>query len=309
MKIVAVDPVTLFPEHVAILKSLGEFIQYDTEHTDDQEALDRLKDADMVVLYGAHIPGEIISQLDTTKLIIVCAAGYDWVDIASAKKKGIVVTHCPGSNGEAVSEFTFGLLLEAARNSFDAAKRAATGEYSHAGYRGKELRGKTLGIIGYGTIGKRVAEIAQTGFDMKVISTNSKSTRGDLENLLKNSDFISINAPSNEHTKNLIGKKELALTKKGVVLVNTGRGAVIDEEALYESLKSGHIHGAGLDVMHVEPFVKDHRLFSLPNVVITPHIAYNTEETDFRLSAQIAEIAQSFVEGNTKYVIAEMKIS
>ncbi|MBI1862854.1 hypothetical protein HYS00_01900 [Candidatus Microgenomates bacterium] len=306
MNIVAVDPVRIFPEHATILRSLGDVTIYDTEHKDSTEAFERLRDAEIIILYGAHIEGEVIEKLDKAKLIIVCAAGYDWVNIGAAQKKGILVTHCPGSNGEAVAEFTIGLIIEAARNFYDAAKMASQGIFSKD-YHGVELKGKTIGIIGYGTIGKRVAEIAQRAFGMNVLTTNSKSSRADLVLLLTNSDFISINAPSNAHTRNMIGQKELALTKKGVVLVNTGRGAVIDEDALYDALRSGHIHGAGLDVMQTEPFIKDHKLFSLPNVIITPHIAYNTEETDFRLSAQIAEIAKSYIDGNTKYVIPEMK--
>lgn len=306
MKIVVVDSVRLFPQDIATLRSLGEYVQYDTECKDDSELFERLKDAEIIIVYGTRISDEMIAKLDKAKILIACAAGYDWVNIDAAKKKGILVAHCPGNNSEAVAEFTLGLLIMASRNAFDAARKATAGEYSQD-YHGAELQERTLGVIGYGTIGKRVTEIAKNAFNMQIIPINSASTRQDLEKLLTSSDFISINAPSNEKTKNMIGADEFKLMKDGVVLVNTGRGSIIDEDALYDALKSGKVHGAGLDVMQTEPYIKGHKLFQLPNVIITPHIAYNTEETDLRLSAQVAEIAKSFVEGNPKYIIPEMK--
>ncbi len=167
-----------------------------------------------------------------------------------------------------------------------------------------ELHEKTIGIIGYGRIGKRVGEIAEKGFGMKILFANSSTSREEFENLLKTSDVISINAPLNEKTKGLIGIKEFNLMKTGIVIVNTGRGAIIDEIAFAKSLKSDKVSAAGLDVLKDEPMNLKSPLFSFPNVVITPHIAFNTKESTKRLSKIVTDNIINFLEGHPANVVS-----
>ncbi|MCR4329040.1 MAG: hypothetical protein NUV65_00665 [Candidatus Roizmanbacteria bacterium] len=306
-KIVAVDPIFLFPKHTKLLKEFGELVTFDTVPKNSSEILNRIKGADIVIDYWTALPKEVLENLKNTKMICSASAGYEWIDIETASKKGITITHCPGHNCEAVAELTIGLMLSALRHICKAVNETRGGSYKPAGYKSKELKDKTLGIIGYGTIGKRVAEIAEKGFGMKVLFTNSKSTPADLKKLLKVSDIISVNAPLNDKTKNLLGKYEFDLMKEGVIFVNTGRGAIVDETALFNSLKSGKIYAAGLDLLADEPYKKDNPLFKLQNVVITPHIAWNTEEADYRLSAQVVEIISAFVSGKPVYIVPEQR--
>lgn len=306
-KIVAVDPILLYPEHTKLLKEFGELTTYDTVPKNSREIIDRIKGADIVIDYWTALPKEVMENLKNTKMICSATAGYDWIDVKTASKKGIIITHCPGHNSESVAEFTIGLMLSALRRMCKAVNETREGFYKPSGYKSKDLKDKTLGIIGYGTIGKRVAEIAEQGFGMKILFTNSSSTRGNLEKLLKESDCISVNAPLNNKTRNLLGKHEFDLMKDGVVFVNTGRGAIVNETALFNALKSGKMYAAGLDMLANEPFEKNNPLFKLQNVIITPHIAWNTEESDYRLSAQVVEIISAFISGKPIYIVSEQR--
>lgn len=304
-KIVALDPILLFEEHQQILNDLGELVMYDSVPTSNSEIVRRLKGAEIVIDFWTALPKNVIDQLPQTKMICSAAVGCDWIDVGACQRKGIAVTHCPGHNCESVAEHTLALILSALRKINQATNDTHHGRYHPSGYKGMELQGRTLGVIGYGAIGKRVAEIAQHGFGMKILFTNSTSSRKDLEKLLRVSDVISINAPLNEQTKNLIGANEFNLMKKDVVLVNTGRGGIIDEQALVQAIKSGKVFAAGLDILTVEPFEKNNPLFDFPNVIITPHSAWNTIETDYRLSAQVTEIVSAFIHGQVFYQVTE----
>lgn len=306
-KIVCVDPIVLFPEHIKTLRKLGELVLYDTAPKNNEEIIDRIKNADVVVDFWTALPVEVIEKLDKPKMICSAAAGYDWIDVKVATQKGITVTHCPGHNAESVAEHAIGLMLGAMRLSWKSSDEVKNGKFTPEEYKGKELKGKTVGIIGYGSIGKRVAEILEKGFGAKITYINSSSSRDDLERLLKESDFISVNAPLNDKTRNLISYKEFALMKPGVVFVNTGRGAIVDEEALLENLKNGRVFAAGLDILAKEPFETSNLLLSQPNVLVTPHIGWNTEETEYRLSAQVVEIVTAFVQGKPIYIVPEQR--
>lgn len=307
MKIVAVDPILLFPEHIKSLKKLGELVLHDTAPKDNSEVIRRITNANVVIDFWTALPTEVINELSTTKMICSAASGYNWIDVETATQKGITVTHCPGHNSESVAEHTVGLMLAAMRLTCKSANEAKSGKFTPADYKGKELKGKTVGIIGYGSIGKRVAEILEKGFGAQAIHINSTGSRTDLEKLLRNSDFISVNAPLNDKTKNMLGEHEFKHMKPGVVFVNTGRGAIVDEGALFKGLLSGKVFSAGLDVLAKEPYNTNNPLFSLPNVVITPHIGWNTQETDYRLSAQVVDIVTAFVSGKPIHIISEQK--
>lgn len=168
-----------------------------------------------------EMPAKVISAAPSLKMICVAATGYEWVDMNESKQRNIVVSNSPGYSTEAVAEHTIGLLLRSIRNASMAEKELLSGNWDPAKYKGKELKGKTLGIIGYGSIGCRVAEIVENGFNMNILYVNASSTKDDINKLLKESDFISVNAPLTEKTKGMISNNEFALMKKNVVIVNT----------------------------------------------------------------------------------------
>ena len=306
-KITCVDPIILFPEHINALKKLGELIMYNAAPKSNDEIFNRIQDTDVVIDFWTALPKKVIEKLNQTKMICSAAAGYDWIDVKTATAKGITITHCPGHNAESVAEHTVGLILGAMRLSWKASSEVRNGKFTPEEYKGKELKGKTVGIIGYGSIGKRVAEILEKGFGAKITYTNSSSSKDELEKLLEESDFISVNAPLNDKTRNLISHKEFTLMKPGVLFVNTGRGAIVDEEALLENLKNGKVFAAGLDILEKEPFETTNPLLSQPNVLVTPHIGWNTEETEYRLSAQVLEIVTAFIRDEPIYIIPEQR--
>lgn len=304
MKIVSVDKVFLHPEHINELKKLGEVVIYN-DVPDEAEGIKRIKHADIVIDNWFEMPATVISAAPKLKLIAVAATGYEWTDLQQANKQGITVCNAPGYATEAVAEHTMGLLLSATRLTSPSQIDIRRGIWKPTVYKGKELKGKTLGIIGYGTIGRRVAKIAKSGFGMNILYVNSSSSQQDFEHLIRESDMISINAPLTDKTKDMVGSKEFKLMKPGVIIVNTGRGAVIDEEALIKTLKTGKIFAAGLDVLVTEPMKNTDLLFGFPNVVITPHIAFNTEDSEYRCSQIVTENIKKFLEGHPQNVVSQ----
>ena len=303
MKIVSVDKVVIYPEHVRELEKFGEVVIYNNI-PDEKEGIKRIKDADIVIDNWYEMPAKVISSAPKLKMICVAATGYEWIDLNETRKRGIVVSNSPDYSTEAVAEHAIGLLLHSIRKASEAEREIVNGKWTPIKFKGKELRGKTLGIIGYGSIGKRIAEIAKKGFNMKILYINTQSSRTSFEKLLKDSDFISINTPLTKKTKGMISKKEFNLMKKGVSIVNTRRGAVIDEILLINNLKSGKIFAAGIDVFSEEPIEKKHPFFKNPNVTITPHIGFNTEEAEYRLSQIIVDNIKNFVEGHPIHVVS-----
>ncbi len=303
MKIVSADKVYLYPEHRKNLKQLGEVVIYN-DVPDEQKGIRRIKDADIVINNWLEMPARVISAAPKLKMICVAATGYEWIDLAQSRKQSITVCNTPNFSTDAVAEHAIGLLLTAIRLASKAQVDIRKGTWDPLAYKGKELKGKTLGIIGYGTIGRRVAEIAKNGFNMNILFVNSSSSRQDFEKLLHRSDVISINAPLTNKTRGMVGKKEFQLMKNGVVLVNTGRGAIIDERALMDNLTSGKIFAAGLDVLSNEPMKKTDPLFAYPNVVITPHIAFNTEESEYRCSQIVTDNIKKFLGGHPQNVVS-----
>lgn len=309
MKIVSADRLYLTKEDQTKLSNASDFTYYTDRPKNDEDLLKRIGDAEVLLTWGS-ISDTVVSALSNVKMICMAVVGYhNFINVKLATEKGIKVTYCPGHNSTAVAELNINLMLMAARHVVPAIEDLKTGKFSadYQKYRGKELHGKTLGIIGYGTIGKKIGEIAKA-FGMKVIGINSRSARSEIEDLLKNSDFISCSLPINETTQGFIGAKEFNIMKKGVILVNTGRGATINEAQLIANLKSGKVYAAGLDVMQEEePFDLSSNLFKLPNVVITPHIAFDSLETDVRLSNQVTEIASAYVKGKLLFQVPEQQ--
>lgn len=240
-----------------------------------------LRGVDALLLRPGIISKRVIDATDRLKIIAVHGAGVDQVDIQAATAKGVFVTNVPGGNANAVAELTFGLILSVIRGISRADRLVREGKWEEARFLGTELRGKTMGIIGLGRIGSRVAKIAKA-FGMKILTYDpyiSQERVGkvgvtsvNLETLLKESDVVTIHVPLTEETMGMIGKRELKLMKRSAILINMARGAIVDEVALYEGLKKGIIAGAALDVLKEEPPSPNNPIFQLENVVITPHM-------------------------------------
>ncbi|MEK7581823.1 MAG: NAD(P)-dependent oxidoreductase [Patescibacteria group bacterium] len=261
------------------------------------------------VFVDSIIDSEVISKLPNLKMIATRSTGYDHIDMETAKKNGIVVTNVPAYGENTVAEFTFALLLTLSRKIFESHHRIKEeGSFNLNGLRGFDLKGKILGVVGTGRIGVHVIKIAK-GFDMKVIANDTFPNKDlakemgfeyvSLEEVLEKSDVITLHVPYIKETHHLINKNNTKLIKKGAYLINTSRGSIVETEALVGALKNGNLAGAGLDVLEEEGAIKDelnfltqghpeehnlktiladHVLIDMPNVVITPHNAFNTFE-------------------------------
>ena len=303
MKIVSIDKVKLLPEHVEELKKYGTLVLYTSTPKNITEVKKRISDADIVIDNVFEMSKEIISCCKNLKLICVFGTGYDFIDLEESKKRNILVCNAHKYATESTAEHTFGLILNSVKLSSRAERDLRNGIWSPHNYRGIELKNKTLGIIGYGNIGKRVAEIAVKGFDMKILFVNTKSSRDDLKKLLMNSDIISVNASLNNKTRSILSSAEFQLMKHGVVIVNTGRGAIIDTQALINNVRSGKVFSVGLDVFDKEPIQLDNPLLSLENVALTPHIGFKTIESEFSVSQIVTNNIISYIKGNVRNII------
>lgn len=290
-----------------------------------------LPSADTEVLsIHAHstIDKETLKKLPNLKYIQTRTAGSDHIDLAECKKQGIVVSYAPGVNSTSVAEFVFVLLLSLVRNLTMACAQCAKGGFAEGGYTGTELAGKTIGIVGTGAVGAKAAMIAQ-GFGMKVlaydVNKNPKLAKYksiqyvSLKDLLKQSDIISLHVPLLPETKHMINAKTIASMKKGVVLINTARGAVVDTPALVSALKSGKIAGAGLDVLEDElvlrknlqktlskqkrQMYKDMQSMMGKNLLVTPHVAYSSVESNRRILDSALNDIGLFIKGKLKNII------
>ena len=255
------------------------------------------------------IDAEVLGAGKTLKIVANRAVGLDNVDVREATRRGIAVSNTPGVLHESCADFTFGLILAAARNIAYGDRQVRAGAwkvFDQSPYLGVDVFGATLGIIGLGQIGQALARRAR-GFDMRVLyrsrTRNAEaeerlgvSWTPDLPGLLRESDFVSVHVPLMPETRRLIGQTELGLMKRGAILINASRGGTVDTDALYEALASGALGGAALDVTDPEPISSDHPLLSLPNVVITPHISSGSVAT-VRNMAMIA--ATNIVEALT----------
>ncbi|OGV55910.1 MAG: phosphoglycerate dehydrogenase [Lentisphaerae bacterium GWF2_52_8] len=240
---------------------------------------------------------ELIDCAPNLKVIAIAAVGTANVDIDYATEKGILVMNTPGKNTNSAAELTMALLLSAVRKLQLAHQNMQRGAWDRHQFSGVELMGKTIGIIGLGNVGHRVAKFA-LGFDMRVLAydpyisdetfVRNRAEKTDLETLVKNSDVISVHTPKNKETSGMLGAREIAMMKKGVFILNAARGGIINEPALLEALKSGQVAAAGIDTWNEEP-PKDNPFKDIPNVVMSPHIGASTEEAQRRIGETIAE--------------------
>lgn len=279
--------------------------------TDEDNLTTEAKDADVIMVVYAKITEKIINSATKLRGIVRYGIGVDNIDLKAASKQKIPVANVPDYSIGTVADHAFALLLALNRKLLLADNVIRSGKWGvwtspSPKLMGVDLEGKTLGLIGIGKIGSAVAARAK-GFGMKVIAYDPYIPKEaaeklgielvDLETLLKNADFVSIHSPLTNETRGMIGEKELKLMKKTAYIINTARGPIIQEEALYKALKNGWIAGAGLDVYEKEPPDKNNSLFKLENVVLTPHIAYYTQEAIWRLEMTAVEEAIRILQG------------
>jgi D-3-phosphoglycerate dehydrogenase len=274
---------------------------------DDPRVKNWPEDADGVMVRMTKIRAEDLARAKKLKIICKQGVGYDSIDVEAAKKHGIPVCRTPGVNSEAVAEMAMTLGLSVARRTAEMDRMIRAGaKIERPKLLGVEMWQKSVGVVGMGNIGTRIAKKWRGAFDAKIIGYDpyvegwkdiAHRKVSNLQEMLPEVDLLTLHVPLNQETKHLISKRELALMKKTAILVNTSRGGIVDEAALYEALKSGHLFGAGLDVWETEPPPKDHPLLELPNVAATPHAAGGTHDTQVRSSMQVAQQVVEVLQG------------
>lgn len=295
---------SLSTEGISLLKSIDAF------HVDVQTGLTPAQLLEVIPNYHAllvrsstQVTKEVIEKGTQLRLIGRAGIGTDNIDVAAALKAGIKVMNTPDGNTVTTAEHAISLLMSLARNIPQATASLKAGQWEKSAYKGTEIRGKTLGLIGFGKIGSIVASLAQ-GLQMKVVAhdpllTTEKAAEHKIslsffDDLLAQSDFISIHAPLIPKTHHLINAEAFSKMKKGVFLINAARGGIVDENALLMALESGKVKGAALDVFEQEPPAKDYALLGHPRVIATPHLGASTTEAQDRVALQLAEQTYGF---------------
>lgn len=316
MKIVILDGICVNPGDLSWedMSKLGELTIY--ERTAPQQVVERCVGAEAVITNKVMITDEVMAALPQLKYVGILATGYNVVDIDAAHRRGITVTNIPAYSTDSVAQMTFAHILNITNRVEHYAMEVREGKWSaHPDFCYwntplPELAGKTLGIVGLGNTGMRVACIAHA-FGMDVFAMTSKNAAGlpegiqktTLQGLLATSDILSLHCPLNDETFHLINAQTIAMMKRGAILINTGRGPLVDEEAVAKALDEGQLMAYGADVMAQEPPQKNHPLFSHPHAFLTPHIAWATREARERLIVIAANNLKAFAEGEKLNVL------
>lgn len=306
MKIVVLESMAVNPGDLR-WDWLSEFGDVDIypRLADPDETARRLKDAEVVLLNKTPVNGSLLDKCPKLKLICVLATGYNVIDCGAARERGVTVCNVPAYGTTAVAQFTFGLLLEICHQISHHDRLVHSGRWSSCpdfcfwDTPQMELAGKTLGIIGYGRIGQAVGKIAEA-FGMKVLAYSRKGgfpNYAPLNQLLAESDIVSLHCPLTPETTGLINRETLARMKDGAILLNTSRGQALDEEAVAEALKTGKLRAAAVDVAASEPIPADSPLLTAPNCVITPHMAWAPKESRQRILDTTAQSIRCFLAG------------
>lgn len=315
MKIVILDAYAANPGDLSWdeFAALGDLTVYDRTAPEDVAA--RIGDAEVVFINKVRLTDDIFAACPNLKLVSILATGYNIVDLAAAKRRGITVCNVPGYSTRAVVQMTFALLLEICQQ---------VGLHSGAVHTGRwqtcpdfcfwdrpliELDGKTMGIVGYGAIGSAVGTVAQAlGMKLLVTARHEKPVPEgarfvSLPELLAQSDVVSLHCPQTAENARMIDAGALAQMKDGAILLNTARGGLLDEQAVADALRSGKLLAAGMDVVSAEPIRADNPLLTAPNCFLTPHIAWAPLETRRRLQAISAENLRAFLAGKPQNVV------
>ncbi len=294
--------------------SFGELVLHDS--TSPDQVIERLKGAQVAISNKIMIDADTFAACPELKLVLVTATGTNNVDLAAAREHGVTVCNCQGYGTPSVAQHTLLLLLALATRLPDYQKAVQQGLWQKSSqfclldFPIVELEGKTLGLLGHGELGSAVARLAEA-FGMRVLlgqipGRPARADRLPLEQLLPQIDALTLHCPLNEHTRNVLGARELQLLKPQALVVNTARGGLIDEQALADALRSGHLGGAASDVLSVEPPVSGNPLLAddIPRLIITPHSAWGAREARQRIVSQLIENTRAFFAGAPKRVVS-----
>ena len=300
---------------LSALRNSFSDLQLCAQTTPDQ-VIERLQGASVAISNKIMLNAETLAACPELKLILVAATGTNNVDLAAARAHGITVSNCQGYGTPSVAQHTIMLLLALATRLSDYQKAVGEGRWQQAkqfcllDFPIVELEGKTLGLLGHGELGGAVARLAEA-FGMRVLlgqlpGRPARADRLPLDELLPQIDALTLHCPLNEHTRNFISTRELALMKPGAFVVNTARGGLIDEQALADALRNGHLGGAATDVLSVEPPTAGNPLLAgdIPRLIVTPHNAWGSREARQRIVGQLTENAQGFFNGAALRVVS-----
>lgn len=315
MKISLIEPLGVPAETIerlaANIRAAGhEFVHFEDKASDASEQLRRAEGSEVVMIANSPLPADVIKGIDTLKMIAVAFTGIDHVGLDACRERDIMVCNCAGYSDTAVSELAVGLAIDVLRKVRQGDHAARHGSTS-AGLVGREIAGKTVGIVGCGKIGATTARLFKAfgarvlGYSRHVnpdaVSAGVEFTA--LDTLLRQSDIVSIHLPLNEQTRRSFGASQIAAMREGSVLINCARGAIVDNDALADALASGHVAGAGIDVFDMEPpLPADYPLVQAPNLILTPHVGFLTEESmERRAKIEFANV-EAFLSGTPQNV-------
>ena len=319
MKIVVLDGYTLNPGDLSWdgIKQFGDLKVHDRTDFNPEIVIKTIEDAEIVFTNKTPLPKAVLDKVPSVKYIGVLATGYNIVDVNAARDLGIKVTNIPSYGTTAVAQFTIALLLEMCHHAGEHSRSVKNGEWTSSNdfcfwnYPLIELTGKTMGLIGFGRIGQETAKIAQA-FGLKILAydnninpalENENCKYVTLDELLSKSDVISLHCPLFDSTKGIINKSNIEKMKPGVMIINTARGPLIVEEDLAEALNNGKVSAAAVDVVTVEPILKDNPLLKAKNCLITPHIAWAPKESRSRLMNIAVDNLSLFLKGQPVNVV------
>ncbi len=315
MNIVILDGKTTNPGDLSWekIESQGDVEIFDDTPAD--KVVERCQNADAIIMNRINLSAEVIEKLPRLKYVGTLSTGFNSIDLNATRERGIEVSNVPFYCVNTVAQFAFSLILQLTNRVSQHSELVKQGEWnksierSHGDLAVFDLQGKNLGIIGYGNIGKTLADMARSfGMNILVYSKSKKQfEKGEkavrLEELFEKSDVISVNCALNEETKGMVNMELISKMQKHAVIVNTARGAIINEEDLAKALNSGMIAGAGLDVLSEEPPSKNHPLLTAKNCFITPHIAWSSRDARQRLIECVAENLEAFINGKPQNVV------
>ena len=317
LKVVFLDRGTISPETVLRAPAFPHVLEFH-DHTRPDQVAERIADADIVLVNKVRLGKEEIAAAPRLKMIALAATGSDNVDLASCEQRGIIVSNIRGYAVRTVPEHVFALIFALRRSivpyrqSVQAGRWQEAAQFCYFDYPIRDLAGSTLGVVGAGALGQSVAQIGRA-LGMRVLFAAHKG-RGDMgalytpfDTMLAESDIITLHCPLNAHTHHLLGADEFGEMKRKPLIINTARGALIDDHALAAALRGGQIGGAGIDVTVPEPPAADHPLMGLldlPNFILTPHIAWASAEAIQTLADQLIDNVEAFVNGQPRNVVA-----
>lgn len=316
MRIVMLEPLAVSPEVLCAMtvgiKDQGhEFIAYEVRVEETAQLIARAKDADILIIANLPLNGEVIKACPNLKMISVAFTGVDHVDMKACREKDITVCNAAGYSTHSVAELALGLMVAVLRNVTACNEVVRKGK-TKAGLIGQEIYGKTVGVVGTGAIGMKVARVLRA-MDCRILAYSRTQKEEvikagieyvDLDTLLAESDIVTLHVPLTEETKYLINKERLAVMKPSSILINTARGPVVDNNALAEALRTGRIAGTGIDVFDMEPPLPDNNpLLNLDNAVLTPHVGFATAEAFYRRAEIVFANIKLWLQGTPQNLV------